>query len=35
MLLHSDTLSWFQAKQSSFLLFNVVYLAEKQQILIV
>jgi hypothetical protein len=32
MSLHSDTLSWFRANQSLFLLFNTVYLVEKQQI---
>ena len=32
MLLHSDTLSWFQANQSLLLILDVVCLAEKQQL---
>ena len=32
MSLHSHTLSWIQANESLLLLFNTVYLAEKQQI---
>ena len=32
MSLHSDTLSWFRAKQSLLLLLNVAWIAEKQQI---
>jgi len=35
MLLHSDTLSWFWANQSLFLLLKGVWLAEKYQIPIV
>jgi hypothetical protein len=31
MLLHTDTLSWFQANQSLLFLLNAVYLAQKQQ----
>jgi hypothetical protein len=32
MSLHSDTLFWFRANKSVFLLLNVAWLAEKQQI---